>query len=87
MQYLKSQTIPETPIQPDVLGEPDACHIPQEIIAEKTSKVKGKIIAMTTVLRDYASNIEIPDKRALSEDAQSILDKAYTALKELYSTT
>jgi hypothetical protein len=42
---------------------------------------------MTTVLRDYASNIEIPDKQALSEDAQSILDKAYTALKELYSAT
>ena len=39
------------------------------------------------MLQDYASNVEIPDKQALSEDAQSILDKVCTALRELYSAT
>ena len=55
----------------------------KEIIAEKTGDVKGKIIATTTVFKDYAKNIPVPDNAAFSAKIKSNLDRAYTRIGRL----
>jgi len=55
----------------------------KEIIAEQTGAVKGKIIATTTVFKDYATNIPLPDRAAFSANVKSILDRAYTRIGAL----
>lgn len=49
----------------------------KELIAEKTGAFKDKIVATTTVFKDYASKIPTPDKDSFTAEIRSKLDQAY----------
>lgn len=52
------------------------------VVAEKAGAIKGKFVAVSTVFKEYAASVNLPNNEALTRKVQGALDSTWTKLKE-----